>query len=399
MFPIFDRKEYGEDIPAVVVREIKRILTNPLYLFGTIILPLLSFFIFWAIFFRGVPQELPVAVCDSDHTELSRKVIRMLDASSTIKIAFSVNDLETAQRYIREGKVYAIVIFQKGLERDAYTGKAPLVVSYYNNEFLLPGSLISRDIRNVVSSVSAQINLPFIQGKGGSAVTGPSGSDPIKVDVHQLFNPYLNYTYYLVSAFLPTMMQIFILVMTIYALGIEFKEGTAREWYTTGGGHVWKALLGKLLPYTVIFVVLSIFMNIFLFRFLEVPFKGSLFWIVLADVLFVSACQAVGMLIITLTANLRFSLSTAAFLASTAFIFVGVTFPAEGMPQLAKAWAEILPLTHYLKIFTNQAVRGGPAIYDILPLTVLGCFALFLPVFPVIRMRVLMTNEKYWGRI
>jgi len=381
-----------------VVRELKRILSNPLYLFGTIILPLLSFFIFWAIFFRGVPQELPVAVYDGDHTELSRKVIRMLDASTTIKIAFRVNDLETAQRYIREGKVYAVVVFQKGLERDAYTEKAPLVISYYNNEFLLPGSLISRDIRNVVSSISPQISLPFIQSKGGSAVTGSSGTDPIKVDVHQLFNPYLNYTYYLVSAFLPTMMQIFILVMTIYALGIEFKEGTSVEWYTTGGGHVWKALLGKLLPYSVIFVVLSIFMNIFLFQFLGVPFRGNFFWIALAGVLFVSACQAVGILIITLTANLRFSLSAAAFLASTAFIFVGVTFPAEGMPRLAKAWAEILPLTHYLKIFTNQAIRGGSAIYDILPLTVLGCFALFLPVYPVFRMRVLMTHEKYWGR-
>jgi ABC-2 type transport system permease protein len=189
-------KEHDKHILRVGSRELKRIVSNPLYLFGMIVLPLLSFFIFWAIFFRGVPQELPVAVCDSDRTALSRKLVRMLDASSTINIAFSVNDLETAQKYIREGKVYAVVVFQKDLERDAYTGKAPLVVSYYNNDFLLLGSLINRSIRNVIATASAQISLPFIQGKGASTLAAPVVLDPIKVDAHQLFNPYLNYTYF-----------------------------------------------------------------------------------------------------------------------------------------------------------------------------------------------------------
>lgn len=383
---------------AVVLRELRRLVSNPAYLLGTIILPVFSFLLFWAIFVKAVPQGLPVAICDHDHSALSRKLARMLDATSTIRVAYHVDDLQTAQKYIREGKAYAVVTFQKGFENDAYSGKAPVVVSYYNNQFLLPGSLISRDIRNAIGAASAQISLPTIQAAGTSVIVGPISRDPVKVDVHQLFNPYLNYTYFLVSALLPTMMQIFIFVMTIYVIGVELKEGTAREWYTSAGGHVFKALTGKLLPYIVIFFCLSCFMHYFLFRLLGVPFRGGFIWIILGGFLFVLACQAAGILIITLTANLRFSLSAAAFFTSTAFVFVGVTFPAEGMPAFARAWAQILPLTHYLKIFTNEAVRGGSVLYDITPIVVLGCFAVLLPIYPLMRIGTLMTSDKYWGR-
>lgn len=383
---------------SVVLRELRRLVSNPAYLLGTMILPVFSFLLFWAIFIKAVPQELPVAICDHDHSALSRKLTRMIDATSTIRVAYHVDDVKTAQKYIREGKVYAVVTFQKGLENDAYSGKAPVVVSYYNNQFLLAGSLISRDIRNVIGAASAQISLPPVQAAGTSVIASPISRDPIKVDVHQLFNPYLNYTYFLVSAFLPTMMQIFIFVMTIYVIGVELKEGTAHEWYTTAGGHVLKALTGKLLPYIVIFLCLSFFMHYFLFRLLGVPFRGGFIRITLSGLLFVLACQAAGILIITLTANLRFSLSAAAFFTSTAFIFVGVTFPAEGMPVFARVWAQILPLTHYLKIFVNEAVRGGSVVYDIVPIIVLGCFAVLLPIYPLMRLGTLMTADKYWGR-
>jgi ABC-2 type transport system permease protein len=383
----------------VACREFKRMSSRPLYILVTLLLPLMAFGIIWAIFSRGVPRDLPVAVYDGDHSALSRRLIRMIDSSSAIEVVRRVTDPESGHRLIREGKVYALIVLQRDLQKDVLSGKAPPVINYYNNEFLLPGSLIARDVRNAVGTLSAGLDLRFRQRLGQMTQVRPGGIEPIRIESHVLFNPYLNYTYFLVSTLLPNMLQIFVMVMSVYALGVEFKEGTAGEWLDCAGKHTWKALLGKLLPYTLLFCIVGIFMNNILFRYLGVPLRGSLGLITLAGVLMILAYQAVALLLVSITANLRLSLSFAAFYASTAFAFVGVTFPTVGMPLPAKAWAGILPLYYYLRVFVDQAVRGTPAVLAMTPLAVLMAFILFLPIFPLFRMGRLMSEEKYWGRL
>ena len=380
-------------------REFKRMSSRPLYILMTLLLPLAAFGMIWAIFSRGVLRDLPVAVYDGDHSALSRQIIRMIDSSSAIEVVRRVTDLESGHRLIREGKVYALIALQRDLEKDVLSGKAPPVIHYYNNEFLLPGSLIARDVRHAVGTLSAGLDLRVRQRLGQMTQARPGVIEPIRVESHGLFNPYLNYTYFLVSTLLPNMLQIFVIVMSIYALGVEFKEGTAREWLACGQQRPWKALLGKLMPYTLLFFIVGLFMNNILFRYLGVPLRGSLGLITLAGFLMILAYQAVALLLVSITVNLRLSLSFAAFYSSTAFAFVGVTFPTMGMPLPAKAWAGILPLNHYLRIFVDQAVRGLPAVQVMTPLTVLMAFILFLPIFPLCRMGTLMREEKYWGRL
>ena len=226
----------------------------------------------------------------------------------------------------------------------------------------------------------------------------PGAMEPIRVEAHQLFNPQLNYTYFLVVALLPTMLQIFVLVTSVYALGVELKEGTAEAWLERAGGSPWKAVAGKMLPYTIIFVFLGFFMIAFLFGCMGVPLRGSLGWIAVATLLFVTAYQAIGLALVSATANLRLSLNLAAFYASTAFTFVGITFPAVGMSLLARSWAAIIPLFYYLRILVDQGVRGVPVGFDLQSFTVLATFIFLLPAFALLRMGTLMTDRRYWGR-
>ena len=107
-------------------------------------------------------------------------------------------------------------------------------------------------------------------------------------DYHTLFNPQLSYLYYLVAALLPTLLQIFVIVAGVHALGVELKEGTAGEWMTAAGGSAWRAVLGKLLPYAVHFSALGLFMLVVLFRFMWVPLNGHLQVIVAATPLLVA---------------------------------------------------------------------------------------------------------------
>ena len=54
-------------------REVERMISRPIYILMMIVLPLISFAIFWFIFMEGVPKNLPVAVYDQDRSSVSRQ--------------------------------------------------------------------------------------------------------------------------------------------------------------------------------------------------------------------------------------------------------------------------------------------------------------------------------------
>jgi ABC-2 type transport system permease protein len=386
-------------IGATIVRELKRMGSKPLYIAMLFILPVLSFLILWAIFSQGVPRDLPIVLCDRDHSALSRKIGRLLDASSGLKVVEEVADIGMGHSAIRQGKAYALVLLPEHMEADVLAGKAPSIISYYNNEFLLPGSLANRDIRNVVMTASAGLDMRIKQAQAGEARINAGSVEPIRVDQHQLFNPYLNYTYYLVAALLPTMLQVFILVMVVYALGSELKDGSTRDWLACAGERPWKAIIGKLIPYTIIFSALALAMNTFVFGVLGVPLSGSRLLVLASTFLFVIDYVVIGLFIVAMTSNLRLSLNFAAFYATTAFTFVGITFPAIGLPWIAKSWAMIIPLSYYLRVFIDQALRGAPVANAVTPIAIMAAFIPLLMILPMMTMPAFMTKEKYWGRL
>ena len=75
------KKERSQPVLSVLSREINRILHDKVYLFTGIIAPLIGFSLITLIFSANVPRKLPVAIVDQDHTALSRKIIRMIEAT------------------------------------------------------------------------------------------------------------------------------------------------------------------------------------------------------------------------------------------------------------------------------------------------------------------------------
>lgn len=117
---------------------------------------------------------------------------------------------------------------------------------------------------------------------------------PIQVQTHQLFNPTSSYMIYVVTIVLPIMMQLFILMMTIYAIGIEIKEKSSRLWFREADKSILVAITGKLLPYTLIFMILMMFQNMVLYRIVQVPMNTGMGWMMLGSLLFVLSYQAIG---------------------------------------------------------------------------------------------------------
>ena len=363
-----------------------------------LVLPLLSFGLLWAIFRQGTPVDLPVAVCDGDRSPLSRKLIRMVDATRSMRVAFEVADAREGNRLIEEGRAYALILLPDGLEHGVLRGAAPTVVGFYNAEWILPGSLISRDIRTVVGTLSGGIDLRTRQKRGESYAAARAHLEPVRLDARALFNPQLNYLYYLLTALLPTMLQVFITVMAVHAVAVELKDGTARGWMESAGGSLARALAGKLLPYAVGHAVIAMFMITLLYRYLGAPLRGSFPAVFLGTILFVGAYQAMGVLMTAWSRSLRFGTSVAAFYTSPAFAFVGVTFPTMGMPAFARFWGALLPLTHYLRLMVERGTRGAPLRASIPEMLTLLAFCVVAPLLAWRGLRRAVLDPACWGR-
>jgi len=362
-------------------------------------LPLAAFALLWLIFRAGVPRDLPVALLDLDHSTLSRQVARMVEASPVVAVVRRPADATAAERLLLEGQVYAVVVLPQHLERTVLRGEAPAVACLTNAQLLLPASLIRRDVMRAVGTLSAGLELRQRLGDGDGSTTAMDRLEPIRVEVHPLFNPQLDYLYYLLTALLPTMLQLFIVIATVDAVAGELKAGTAGQWLDVAGGSAWRALIGKLLPASAISLGVAAMMVAFLYVELELPVRGNALMLVAATALFVLAYQAIGALLAVGFANLRLATSAAALYSAPAFAFVGITFPTMAMPGLARAWGELLPLTHYLRLVVEQVVRGAPIAASTAELVVLLGFSVVALPAAVWRLGRVAANPRWWGRV
>ena len=221
---------------------------------------------------------------------------------------------------------------------------------------------------------------------------------PVRFDKHVLFNPHINYGYYLSPSFMPMMLLIFTIMATIFVIGTELKNGTAREWYDTAGGSVFAAYAGKILPITVIMFLMSELMLLVIFKVVGVPLNGSLTVILVSTLLFILSYQAIAVFIVSLLSNLRLSLSIGGGYSVLAFTFSGLTFPIMAMWPAMRYLSRLFPFTYYTDIFVDQMLRGAPVACSLPDMGYMSLF-IVLPLLCLPRLKRVCTEEKFWGRL
>jgi len=367
-----ERRRTG--LVAVAVREWRRIVQSPYLMLMLVVFPVASGALMAALFGTGVARDIPVVVVDEDQSALSRTFIRMVDASAGVRVASSAPDMRAAERCVLRGDAYGVVLVPAHFERNVARGTAPAVTAFYNAQFVLPASQIKNSLAAAAATLSARVEVGTRTAQELPAAAAEH-VEPVVLDPHTLFNEPLSYVTYLVTALLPALLQIFIVVMVVHAFGSEFRDGTAGEWFAAAGGRAWRAIGGKAVPYAVHFTALAFLMLGLLYGRLGVPFRGDFAAVGWATVAFVLAYVAMGFAFIAVTGDLRIGSSLAAFYCAPAFAFAGVTFPVEGMPIIGQAWGSLLPVTYYLRILVEQGMRGAPLAASWHPFVVLAAFA------------------------
>ena len=371
----------------VARREWKRMLSHPVYLLSSIFAMLFCYLFFLTMMSEGLPQQLPIGIVDGDNSSMSRTLERNLNASPQMEIAAKYSSFTEARKEMQEGRIYAIVDIAPGFQADLLANRQPAITFYVNDAYLVAGSLAYKELTYISELMSGFILQQSLQARG---ITGEENLmpilQPISVDTHQIGNPYTNYSVYLSNVLLPGVLQLLIIMFTIYAIGVEIKQNTTREWLATGNESIMAALTGKVLPHTLLFTLLGLIGLFLLYGVMGFPMNGSIGWISLAMFLFVIAHQSIGIFIIALFQRLRDSISVGVFYGLLSFTFAGFTFPIEAMPRGVQVFSWAFPIRYYFKIYVNEALNGAEIGYSLIYFAGMLAF-LLLPLLMYVRLK------------
>lgn len=378
-------------------RELREVKQNRLYLTLIVILPLVALLFYTIIFSGGNIEKLPIVVVDDDHSQMSHRLTNMLNATRGIEIVGYAPNAEVAEKWVQSGKSYGFIVIPNNMEANIYSNTSSTVELFISGANISASGIIERDAQRAILTFSAGISLNKLVAEGVNYHQAMIEVSPINIQTHIISNPYLNYGYYLAPVFMFMTIVIFVVLATIYAVGRELYYATAEDWINSSDNLLVGAVIGKLLPTTIIMVVHMQLIFILLFSIMGMECEGSYPIITLSSILFIAAYQSVALLIIALTSNLRLALSLGGGYAVMAFTFSGITFPTTAMFDIAVVFSKIFPLGYFTEIFINEAMRGTPLQYSSDNIAILCIFTLLAPI-AIIRLRHIVRNPKYWKR-
>ena len=348
-------------------------------LFLITLLPLMSFALIIAIFYGGVAHDMPIAVVDNDKSKLSRQLLFNIDSSSTIKIVHNTNSVAQAMDLVKRGEVYGVLVIPPHFLKDTFLQKQPKVTAMLNTQYILIGKILTAALTSSVMSSAAQVEYV----KSLASTQNPNATlnavAPIGLQITPFFNTYQNYFLFLVSALLPAIWQIFIVVATLVAVGGMFKE--KREQLFFSDKYVGSRLIGLILPYTIAYMLLGVLYLFYIYGTLGWNFEGSFAVMILAMFLSTVAYQGIALLFFVTGFDYARSLSLGAVYTAPAFAFLGVTFPIFNMNGFALFWRDMLPVSHLVELQISQANYGADIFLELDKLLILLSFWLvFIPV-------------------
>jgi ABC-2 type transport system permease protein len=329
---------------------------------GLIVLaPLIYGFLYPQPYLGQLLRNLPIAVVDQDHTELSRQFIQALEADEALTVAEAPADLPEARRALDERRVFGIVVIPAETERDVLRGKQAGVAAYIDSAYFLVYSRIGEGISGATQAVDSSIAAEGARIDGSLAHAALVRNSPVELLSEPLFNPTGGYASYVVPAAFILILQQTLLMGTASLGGVAFERGgrAARRRRGSIVGMFGQALAHLCLAAPGLALYLIILSRVYGFSTLGSPFE-----LLLMAIPFVLAVSFLGQFVAS--GFKRRETAVLLFIATglPLFFLVGVSWPLERIPDNLRLASRIFPSTSAIDglVRINQM---GASLHDV----------------------------------
>ncbi len=322
---------------AIFIKELRQLRRDRIT-FGMIVgLPVIQLLMFgYAI--NNDPRHIQAAVADLSASSASRQYVMDLSQSQVIDIVQQASSAEELEELMRMGKISVGIFIPEDFERRRQQpGRAAV-------QMLLDGS------DTVVQGAVSRL--------GQAGRLSPYNDQPPMVEVRTYYNPERRSPVNTVPGLIGIILTMTMTLFTAVAIVRERERGNLELLITTPVG-IPELMLAKILPYILIGLIqvsLVLWLGYWLF---QVPLRGSLLDVYLVSLLFIIANLAMGLMISTIARNQFQAIQLTMFVLLPSILLSGFMFPFAGMPKLAQWIAEILPMTHFMRLIRGVVLRGA----------------------------------------
>ncbi len=180
----------------------------------------------------------------------------------------------------------------------------------------------------------------------------------IELDTRVMFNHYMDTTDFMIPALMVMATFLVMLVVSSMAITKEKETGTMEK-LIASPASAQEILLGKTVPYFIIglIIIFAIFaIGVFCFG---VPFRGSLWQILITGVLLVISALSLSTLLSTVAKTQQQAMMGSVLILMPAILLSGVFFPVANIPQAFRWMCYFNPLMYCVVNFRSAMLKGG----------------------------------------
>ncbi len=362
------------DIWAVARREFLYIWRDSRLRSVVMVAPFVYAALFCLVYSKHTLEEVPIALLQQDASSPARTLVRMLEASPKLNIAYRVQSVEEIRDLILRGKIDAAVVIPADFTLQLKRGRNATVTAYLDAASMVAANIGAKGLNEVVQTFAAGIEIRTLMKKGDRLSDAQLKVTPVRLDMRPLFNPSYNYSNFMVPGLLMSILQQVILLGMALSWTGEKEHGTLPQLFGITRSP-WRLMVGKALPYLLVnFIVAEFYLRV-LFPLNDIPMEGSWTLAVPFTALFILTIVSWGMWVSGLCKTRLFATQVLMFVAMPSFVLSGFTWPLRAMPEAVQVVGHMLPMTYFVSSFRRVYLAAAPVEYVLPDIAVLVGFS------------------------
>lgn len=367
-------------IAAVASKEWREVTRDRLFLLLAFLMPALWMVVFGYGLVLDV-ENIPFAVLDRDHSELSRDYVYRFLQSRYFSVQGSLSSEAEADDWLLRGKARAVIIVPEQFQERLQAGRSVDVQTLIDGVFPLRADIIKGYIIAINSAVNEDLLVDHLaRSRGISRQEAQRLSRRITLDVRYLYNEEVRSAWSTVPALVMFALMVSSPLLTALGVVREKETGSIYNIYSATVSRL-EFLVGKLTPYVMISASNIVLLWLIAVSLFAVPFKGSLLFFLAASFLFVLTSTGIGLIVSLLVNTQQAALIIAVVVATVpTILFSGLIVPVSSLNRSAQFQAHLFPGMYYTNIVRGTFLKNvGPMVLwtDVLAL---GLYAAVLGV-------------------
>ena len=186
-------------------------------------------------YLNQILRKIPIVVVDNDQSELSRRIVEMLDASGAVKVALRADTLVDARAALDRGFAFAVVGIPPGTERDVLKGDTVHVPIYADATYLFIFRTTGSGIAVAINTLSSELAAGGARTDGSLVKATLASSSPADILLQPIFNPVGGYASYIVPAAFVLILQQMLLIGSAMLTVVALTQATGGAFATVLG--------------------------------------------------------------------------------------------------------------------------------------------------------------------